>query len=221
MKLLDNLLDVIAPYNCLGCGLEGSLLCQKCKPKACTVIPSRCYRCKKLSQDFAICSNCRKVSNLKHVWVRTDYNELAKNLVYTMKFRSARDSAEVIADLMASCLPTLPDSTIICPIPTAAVRKRQRGFDHANLIAKNIAARKGLQYKDALGRHGNIRQLGSSRQERLKQLEHVFFTKKDIKNKQILIVDDVVTTGGTIEAAARTLREAGASRVDAVIFAQK
>ncbi len=222
MKLLDRFLDVIAPYNCVNCGHEGSLLCRNCQLDTCDTLPSRCYCCKKLTQDFAVCEKCRRNSSLKRVWVRSEYNEVAKKLIYSTKFKSAREGSGVIAVLMTEELPVFPAGTTVVHIPSAAERKRQRGYDHAEYIARKLAHNSNLNFQKILGRHGNARQVGATREVRLKQLQGAFYViNSNINDKHILLVDDIVTTGGTLEAAAKALRQAGAKQVDAVVFAQK
>lgn len=80
-----------------------------------------------------------------------------------------------------------------------------------------------MRHFTLLSRLGQTRQVGSKREQRLTQLSDAFRALRPdvIRNAQILLVDDVVTTGGTLEAAANVLRQAGASRIDAVVFAQK
>jgi phosphoribosylpyrophosphate synthetase len=94
--------------------------------------------------------------------------------------------------------------------------------DHAEYISRKLAHNSNLNFQKILGRHGNARQVGATREVRLKQLQGAFYVKNsNINDKHILLVDDIVTTGGTLEAAAKVLRQAGAKQVDAVVFAQK
>ncbi len=197
-------------------------MCDDCRLDTCPVIPSRCYRCKKLTQDFAVCVGCRKSSRLKHVWVRTEYDESAKKLIYALKFRASRSAAAVIGSLMCDELPFFSSEITLSYIPTATARRRLRGFDHAKLISLAVASDTRLQSLSLLGRHGQARQVGASREVRIKQLKDVFYLKtKSVKNKKIILVDDIVTTGGTLEAAASLLMSLGAKQVDAIVFAQK
>lgn len=120
-------------------------------------------------------------------------------------------------------IPYIGKDTIVVPVPTATKRVRQRGFDHAALTAKAYAAQEGLLFMPALVRIGQTRQVGASKKQRHEQLQGAFrvVSPKRIKAEHILLLDDVLTTGATLEAAARVLKQAGAKTVSAAVFAQK
>lgn len=174
------------------------------------------------SPNSAVCKSCRPRSPLKHVWVRTQYEGTAKNLVYSLKFGRARAASSTIAQLMSESLPYLPADTVICPVPTANVRVRQRGYDQAALLAKSIAQHSG-SYTKLLARLGDTRQVGADRKTRKQQLEKAFRSLDPEKTRgaHIVLVDDIVTTGATLESAAKILKKAGAKSVNAIVFAQK
>lgn len=221
--LFDTLLSVLAPHPCMVCGRDGSLLCDYCSSDALLPVPSRCYRCKRLTVDFATCLRCRRSTSLKHVFVRTDYEKTAKELVYALKFKRARASATVISRAMLEALPYLAPATIIVPVPTATSRVRQRGYDQAVLLSQSLARRHNLPYFRALFRITQSRQVGAARKLRLEQLRRAFYVPRvdTVQAKHILLVDDVITTGATLEAAARVMKQAGAKSVSAIVFASK
>src|SRR5690606_4610832 len=99
---------------------------------------------------------------------------------------------------------------------------RMRGFDHARRIASGLSRHTGLRHVPALARLGQHRQVGSRRQERLVSLDGAFRLRHGylVRDARVLLVDDVLTTGATLEAAARTLKAAGAASVDAAVFAR-
>jgi ComF family protein len=148
---------------------------------------------------------------------------MAKELTRRFKFHYARAAARPIAQLMSEALPFFARDTIIVHIPTATVRRRQRGFDQAELLARQLARSQHLLQAALLARQGQSRQVGATREQRLQQLINGFHPRKPylIKGAHILLVDDVTTTGATLEAAAKVLKQAGAKRIDAVVFAQK
>lgn len=223
MQITERLISLVAPHNCLQCDKEGSLLCEWCVPDAIAVLPERCYRCKKASVDSSVCQSCRRVSKLRHVWVRTNYEIIAKDLIYKLKFERAQAAASSIAMLMDETLPWLSPDTLVVHVPTASSRYRLRGYDQARLLAQEIARNSNLRHLSLLARVGQSRQVGAKRDIRLKQLENAFRPRHEylIKGASILLVDDIVTSGGTLEVAAKMLKKAGAKSVDAIVFAQK
>jgi competence protein ComFC len=220
MISVSTLLGILAPYDCLSCGAEGSLLCTWCAVDAISPVPSSCFRCAKITKDFAVCGTCRSSIRLPRVWYSARYEDIAKKLITGLKFEQKRDSARIIAEFMHSKLPFSPE-TLIVPVPTARTRVRQRGFDHTRLIAKFLSNQSGQKMITALIRLGSTRQVGQPRNIRLKQTKGIFRVLKpdQIKGKNILLIDDVITTGSTLSEAASVLRKAGAKKVEAAVFA--
>lgn len=220
MSILDQFLSFLAPHECLGCGAEGPLICVNCALNL-DPVPDRCYRCRKLSPDCLTCSGCRKQSRLKRVMVATIYDGVAKDLVWKLKFSGAQSAAKSLAIIMNQQIETSHDLLIV-PVPTATSRVRQRGYDQASLIARELSKLSGLKYVSCLARVNQAHQVGAGRSQRLKQLTNAFRVTKSnlINTAHILLIDDVITTGATLESAAKTLRLAGAKRIDALVFAQ-
>ncbi len=223
MTLAEKIISVIAPYNCLVCGAEGLVLCGVCEMDAFPALPSRCYRCKQLTKNYAVCPSCQSASRLRRVWVATTYTGTAKTLVGLYKFARVRAARNPIAQSLAETLPFLPHDTIISFVPTATSRLRQRGYDQAELIAREIARVRGLRCERLVTRVSQARQLGATKKQREHQLRDAFIVVRPqiCRSKTIVIVDDVVTTGSTLAAVARVLRDAGVAHVDAAVFAQK
>lgn len=222
MFILEKLLDIIAPESCLVCTSEDSLLCSWCAPDACLPVPSRCFLCQAQTSNFSVCKKCRSKTKLKQVWVATEYKETAKELVRALKFGYKRTSAKILADYMYQVCNFLPNDVIIMSVPTATARVRERGFDHARLIAKHFATSHHRELHGNLKRIGQSRQVGAKRQIRLKQLEGSFVVTHPhiLHGKTVVLVDDVMTTGASLESAAKCLKLAGVRTVHAVVFAQ-
>lgn len=218
--LLDRLLAQIAPHECLSCSTEGKLLCSDCRLLLKSVPPA-CYRCRKLSDTSKTCASCRSHSDLFAVHAATIYEGLAKELVWQLKFQGAQAAAEEMADMLSHFVPNHPDFVII-PAPTATSRARQRGYDQAEVMAQALARKTGVQYLPALRRSGQHHQVGSKRSERIRQLQSAYRVVRpaDVVGKHVLLVDDVLTTGATLEAAAKVLKAAGAKRVTGLVFAR-
>lgn len=222
MNLAERLISVLAPHKCLVCGLDGDLLCHSCQLTSLAAPPSRCYRCHAVSLQSQVCSKCRQASSLSHVWVASDYQDIAKELIKRFKFGRAGAAAKPVAAAIEQVLPDLPPDTTLVHIPTANSRVRVRGYDQAKLIAENIAKKQGWQHHNLLMRQGRSRQVGASRPNRFTQIESALIPvrRQQIRDAHILLIDDITTTGATLEAAAKILKKAGARTVDAAVFAQ-
>jgi ComF family protein len=221
MNLLEALIAKIAPHACLACSTEGTLLCAACSGLLAAIQP-RCFRCLQPSPDYLTCPACLSTSNLHSVGVATVYSDVAKSLVWKLKLAGAQSAATIMAKHMAVLGKNSAPNTLIVPVPTATSRVRQRGYDQAKLLARELSRQTGLPYGHCLARHGQAHQHGLDRQQRLTQLSTAFRVRRAslIKNRHVILVDDVTTTGATLEAAAAVLQQAGATRIEAVVFAQ-
>lgn len=222
MRIFEQLFRVLSPDECLNCGSEGSLLCQSCTPVKFGYMPERCYRCFKQMAGFKTCPTCRRFSVLKYVYVRSEYCPIARELIHKLKFSFTQSAAKTIAREISKSLPDLNPNTIIVHVPAATSHVRQRGFDQAALIARELSNITGLRHISALARLGQQRQVGANSELRQKQMKNAYrpLSVPTIKGMDILLVDDVLTTGSTLESAGLTLRIAGAATVSAAVFAQ-
>jgi ComF family protein len=215
MHVFERLIATIAPHRCLSCGAEGAPLCLPC----CTSLPPApecCYKCGK-GAPHGLCSACRRLSVLQSITVRTIYEGVAQQAIHQLKFNRNRAMAAAIADELAShCT-----QGVITHIPTADRRIRQRGYDQAALIANSLARRSGQEVRAYLKRRGTQRQLGQSRSTRRQQLQGAFYIAHQPQNASvpIVLIDDVLTTGSTFEAAATILHDAGYRTIHACAFA--
>ena len=198
-------------------------MCDACLETEILPVPSRCYRCQKATRDFAVCTSCRRKSALRHVWVRTIYDTVSSKPLIAFKFERVRAAHIPLGKSLTETTPVIPTDTLVIGTPTATGRIRERGYDHVRLLVRQFAAPMKLTWVTPLVRTGQAHQFGSGRATRLKQLEKAFHVVQPeaVKGKNILLVDDVLTTGATLEALARVLKDAGAKKVDAVVFAQK
>lgn len=221
MLIFEYFFKLVAPHNCLLCGDEGRLVCRQCTSTHLISIPERCYRCYRLSPQHKTCLTCRHHSVIRNAWIRTQYDEPARKIIHALKFTHAKDAAAVIAAELFSILPVLDPDTVITHVPAATSHVRRRGFDQSALIARELARLTGHRHITTLARKGQQRQVGATRQTREQQMRSAFrpISISITKGSHILLIDDVLTTGSTIESAALALKSAGASTVRGAIFA--
>jgi ComF family protein len=140
--------------------------------------------------------------------------------VVALKFRGRLAAADVMAAQIAANAPPalLAGIDALVPVPPQRQRRRARGFDHAELIARALARRIGVPARRALERRGRARQLGAGRAQRLGARLEVA-APRPVAGR-VALVDDVHTTGATLSACAAALRAAGAEEVVAATYAR-
>jgi ComF family protein len=155
------------------------------------------------------------------------YEGAGREIVARLKYRNARSVVAWLAGGMASLVADSPvhDPTasgpvvrpidVVAWVPTTTARKRERGFDQGRLLAVAVARRLVLPCRGLLRRRPGPPQTGRSRLQRLNGPAFEVLARRPVPG-HVLLVDDVVTTGATLAAAARCLREAGAAEVSAV-----
>lgn len=211
--MLDGLLSIIAPHYCCWCGKIGSLLCADCKYDITSEPYEGCVPCGSLiSGANNLCHLCRPAYS--SAWCVGDRRESLQRLIGLYKFQRTYSGYRQLAELLDERLPVLPANVVIVPIPTIPSHIRERGYDHMVMIAKRFAKQRGLKVEQALTRTTNTVQRQSGRLERKKQASRAFYCPVTLSDDTTyLLLDDVVTTGATVEYAARCLRRAGAGDV--------
>ena len=228
--------DLLFPYVCHGCGVEGAILCSTCRTQLSWIHPV-CFVCKKFSPGNEriplgrTCESCQKMSYIYGFLSPFVYKDkVIRECIHSFKYQRVRPIADVFAGLIAEYLSyyriSLPSDAVVIPIPLYSSRRRVRGFNQSELIARYFVEKFGEQHlyfeKNALIRvKKTTPQIDLSHEERRRNVEGVFrvvdFAR--IRNATVILVDDVATTGATLEEAARVLSEAGAKRVWAITVA--
>ena len=206
-------LDLVAPFSCRGCGRLGSLLCECCKK----------YNIQQMSE---ICPRCRKTlktCSCKNKVYTVGYREGALlKLTEDYKYKSIRKTAEVLAELLGVAIPQelgKGGKVVVVPLPTISRHIRERGFDHTLLLAKKLAEFRGWKVEPIIKRLNKTVQVGADEETRKRQAKSAYkvFEKLD-GSKTYLLVDDVWTTGASMEAAISVVKKAGASRVASAVI---
>lgn len=153
--------------------------------------------------------------------VASHYGESVELLIKAIKYHHHGAGAKQAGRLIArSFSPRWYD--LVTWVPSSPAHYRARGYNQAELIAREVAKNFGLPYCNLLVRLGNQSQVGTNRAQRLSQLENAFAVRKRalIRGNRILIIDDVLTTGSTLNECAQALMGAGAKRVHAAVVAK-
>jgi len=209
--ILDTLLSLVAPHLCSGCGQIGTSFCDNCKYDITQEPFSGCILCDKLSAS-GVCKEHKVAFN--QAWIVGARSGALQRLIGGFKFRNMKASSFDLADLLHQRLPQLPLTTIIVPIPTTPIHIRERGYDHMYLIATQLGVLRHSPVQKLLVRQHALVQHHARREDRLVQASKAFKVDGVVdSNATYLLIDDVVTTGATIQNAAQLLKNAGATTV--------
>lgn len=217
----DFVKSATAPVRCASCGRYGSWLCGDCRDAVALTVNQRCYRCNKLSESGKTCSICRSSSALTGVVVACHYEGVIRRVIHRYKYAGNRELSTSLAQMMMESMPALAGlGWKVVAVPTHRHRVWDRGFDHSAELAKALAAMTGLPVIRPLIKVGPARrQVGLRRAERITQIRGTILPKEEVAGR-IILVDDVATTGATLEECARCLRSVGATRVYAIVIAR-
>ena len=196
------ILNFLFPQKCLGCGKENVVFCPDCLARI----------------DYPT------LLNKNNILAATDYNDiLAQKAIWLLKYRGLKQIAEPLAELIRQR--TLEKikikNPVFIPIPLSSKRLKERGFNQSELIAKYLSDTviTNVLYKKI---HTESQVLVKDREKRLNNIKNSFEIKNPelIKDKNIILIDDVSTTGATITEAKKVLREAGAKNIVALVVAR-
>lgn len=218
MSIIDTITSLFAPDNCLGCGREGRLVCTQCSLLL-PSLPGRCFGCHQSIGDGVGCADCVHNNGFHAMGAIAGYRGLAQTLVAHLKFHGNQAAARIIAQSM-TFQPTL--GAVVTHVPATTTHIRQRGYDQAQLIAQHVARFHELPCATLLRRIGQTHQLGADRHNRLEQLAGTVSVRnaRTVEGAHIILIDDVLTTGATLRTSAMALRQAGAAKIEALVFAQ-
>lgn len=218
--VFDFLLDIIFPRRCAGCGdpRPNGALCENCRDSLRAHDTLFCGRCRARLPDG------KKICHPEHPFVlgaALDYHSgAAGELIKTLKFARNKEVAAYLALFLFEYLLRLPidiSGYELAPVPISAARERERGFNQAELIARELSplARAPLLLGAILRvKHGKPQSEIRGRKERAENISGAFSAEPSlVAGKNIILLDDVVTSGSTMFEAARVLKAAGAKKI--------
>lgn len=237
-KIQYGLLSFFFPRTCMACKRDlpydcQALLCGDCSAHLQKPGKLICKRCGvELKSGGAHCFNCRgsKETKFKCKLIRSAFvfNTSSRALVHALKYQGADYAGKYMGRLMAvrfKELPELAQVEVLVPVPLFTSRVRKRGYNQSEVLARELGRCLQLPVDTtSLVRVRNtVSQTKLGRNARLENMTGAFVYKNPlaIKRKTVLLIDDVATTGATLEGCAQALKKAGAKRVLAYTFARE
>jgi ComF family protein len=231
-KIRSFFLDLLFPKRCLGCGKSDTYLCPDCFNKI-QIIPNKfCFFCKKISWQGKICLEHKPSVYLDRIISATEYrNPLIRDLIKSFKYHYVQELAEPLSLLLVETLKSFDlelkaSDYLIIPVPLHGRKLRHRGFNQAELLAKIVANYFNLPIEANILKRivptspqANIKNV----EKRKTNLQNIFEVNPDsgsIKEKTIILIDDVATTGATLIEAAKVLKSNGAKEIWALTVAK-
>ncbi|MGI5898105.1 MAG: ComF family protein [Candidatus Dojkabacteria bacterium] len=223
-----NILDIIYPKSCSICGRIGYYLCDDCKKLLKRNLPE-CYVCRRISPHYQTHEKCKKEGIFDSVFVGWEYNDISSIFLKKYKYGEVYD----IASLLETLIPTITkdfqyinalENVVVLPTPISSRRLRDRGFNQTEKIAEIVAKELGLEYLTNLlmdNDTSDTHQAFRDKEDR-KSLRKDRFTVTDkeqiTKYKNIIVVDDVITTGNTLNSIGKSIKESCTSSVSLHAF---
>jgi ComF family protein len=212
---LAMLRDALLPQDCLLCGASApGLLCHACQQDLPMLPKGGCPVCAEASPGGAICGAClKRAPHFDATFAPFIYGFPVDKLIQALKYQHRLAVAGFLADTMLAG--PRPTGDAIMPLPLSEKRLRERGFNQSAEIARPLARTLGLP----LLLDGATRRLDTAPQamlpwkERRRNVRHAFECTLDLTARSIIVIDDVMTTGATIDEFARTLKDHGATRI--------
>lgn len=225
-KIADRIIGILFPRRCPVCGEivmpKGDLICPPCKGKIKYVYEPSCKKCGKalVVEEEEYCYDCKKKNHTYESGIALfEYDDIMKQSIYSFKYKNKREYADFYVKEFVNAYQTQIanwKAEVLIPVPLHKSRHLYRGFNQAELLAKKIGKDINLPVdSDILVRSKEtFAQKGLNHKERAKNLQEAFqISGKVVQYKKVILIDDIYTTGSTIEACTKVLKLNGVEKV--------
>lgn len=218
ITILERLFGALAPDLCYSCGKIGHSFCSYCKYDITHEFVGECFWCG-VPSAHGVCPIHKDAVDA--VFALGLYSGGLKKAVEGLKFQRDKYLIRFFALELEKLLPVLTPDTVIVPVPTLARNTRRRGYDHVLLIAAMIAKMRGLKLDRLVKRQGAVVQHDTKeRKEREVQVASMFTVHSTTPPDTVLLIDDIITTGSTVNQIASQLKAVGVHNVIVVCVAR-
>lgn len=239
------ILDLLFPKSCLACRKDGDLICTECLKRISFLNYQKCPSCKKLNNIGDFCSpKCKNNFYFDQLMVSAAYGkeEVVQKIIIAFKYKFSEELAKILGEILKTQYVYFSQDNlrlrdaIFVPVPLHKKRLKFRGFNQslllANYLKKSLNADpllenyfKNIEVCDCLLRKKYSKEQAKlSRFDRLKNLTDAFLVKPDltevIKNKSIVLIDDVATTCSTLNECSKVLKKAHTSHISGLVVAR-
>ncbi len=226
-KLKRMAIDLLFPQRCVGCGREGDYICRVCRQSLLPIASPVCPRCGRSQAGGVLCPDCNywqaAIDGIRSPFI---FDGVIRRAIHELKYRNLRAIAVPLAKLLHDYLTTNPvPGEVLVPVPLHQRRWRERGYNQSSLLSQELGNLTGLpmvgdclvrqQYALPQARTSNVG-------ERQRNVAGAFTCRDwSLRGKQVLLIDDVSTSGATLNACAGALKSAGAASVWGLVMAEE
>ena len=224
-KLKRIALDLLFPQWCIGCGREGNYICDNCRQSLSRILPPICPRCGKPQSDGMLCPACDDentgIDGIRSPFV---FNGVIRQAVHELKYRNLRALAIPMAGLLHDYILENPmPGEVLVPVPLHRKRLRERGYNQSALLAKQLGKLTGMPVIDdcLIRQHHTPPQARTTNiDERRQNVVNAFSCSNGkLQGMKVILIDDVTTSGTTLNACAETLKKSGITSVWGLVMA--
>ncbi len=223
-RAMTTLANALLQQDCVLChgSSRNALLCEPCL-RSMPRMFDQCHRCALPARDDTMCGACvRHPPHFDATFATSRYEFPLDRLMHAYKYGGLLPIAVLFADLLSAVIGSEPKVDLIIPLPLASRRLRERGFNQSQEIARRLGARKGIAVDPSAAMR--IRETAAQAElpigERIRNVRNAFRATSNVMGRRIAVVDDVMTTGATLDEFARTLKSHGALHVENWVVAR-